>query len=125
MGRDGPVFIRAKRAVIFGSGGYTQNSEMMLNHQPGPIFGGCAVPTNQGDLINIGIRAGTKLGNMVNAWRAQLVVEEALQVRSVSRDIWQPPGDSMILVNKYGTRVVDEKRNYHDPHTCSLRLGRT
>ena len=113
-GPDGPVFIRAKRAVIFGSGGYTQNSEMMLNHQPGPIFGGCAVPTNQGDLINIGIRAGTKLGNMVNAWRAQLVVEEALQVRSVSRDIWQPPGDSMILVNKYGTRVVDEKRNYHD-----------
>jgi 3-oxosteroid 1-dehydrogenase len=112
--QDGTVSFRARKAVIFGSGGYTQNPELVANHQPGPIFGGCAVPTNQGDLIDIGIRAGTKLGNMVNAWRAQLVVEEALQVRSVSRDIWQPPGDSMVLVNKYGMRVVDEKRNYHD-----------
>lgn len=114
IGPDGPVFFRAKKAVIFGSGGYTHNPEMMLNFQPGPIFGGCAVPTNQGDLVNMGIRAGTKLGNMVNAWRAQLVLEEALQIRSVSRDIWQPPGDSMILVNKYGSRVVDEKRNYSE-----------
>ena len=110
----GPSLLRARKAVIFASGGYTQNPELVENFQPGPIFGGCAVPTNQGDFISIGIRAGARLGNMVNAWRAQLVVEEALQTRSVARDIWQPPGDSMILVNKYGVRVVDEKRNYHE-----------
>ncbi len=110
----GPALIRARKAVVFASGGYTQNPELVENYQPGPIFGGCAVPTNQGDFISIGIRAGAKLGNMVNAWRAQLVVEEALQVRSVARDLWQPPGDSMILVNRHGVRVVDEKRNYHE-----------
>ncbi len=111
---EGPVFLRANKGVVFGSGGYTHDSQLVVNFQPGPIFGGCAVPTNQGDFIRIGIEAGAMLGNMVNAWRAQLVLESALESASVPRDIWQPPGDSMILVNKFGRRVVDEKRNYHE-----------
>jgi succinate dehydrogenase/fumarate reductase flavoprotein subunit len=111
---DGPIHVRANKGVVFGSGGFTHNADLMLNFQPGPVWGGCAVPTNQGDLIKIGLRNGTRLGNMINAWRAELVVESAMESASVSRDIWQPPGDSMILVNKYGRRVVDEKRNYHE-----------
>src|SRR6266404_5309032 len=111
---EGPVYLRANKGVVFGSGGYTHDSQLVVNFQPGPIFGGCAVPTNQGDFIRIGIEAGAMLGNMVNAWRAQLVLESALESASVPRDIWQPPGDSMILVNKFGRRVVDEKRNYHE-----------
>jgi succinate dehydrogenase/fumarate reductase flavoprotein subunit len=111
---SGDVAIRARKAVVFGSGGYTHNPELMLNFQPGPIFGGCAVPTNQGDFIRIGALLGAKLGNMVNAWRAQLILEDALRSASVSRDIWQVPGDSVMLVNRLGRRVVDEKRNYHD-----------
>ena len=35
---------RARKAVIFGSGGYTHNAEMMLHFQRGPHFGGCAAP---------------------------------------------------------------------------------
>jgi succinate dehydrogenase/fumarate reductase flavoprotein subunit len=111
---DGAVFIRAKKGVVFGSGGFTHNPELMSNFQPGPSWGGCAVPTNQGDLVKMGIRSGAKLGNMVNAWRAQLILESAMESASVPRDVWQPPGDSMILVNKHGRRVVDEKRNYHE-----------
>jgi 3-oxosteroid 1-dehydrogenase len=112
---DGAVMdLRARKAVVFASGGFTHNQELMINFQPGPVWGGCAVPTNQGDLIKIGIRNGTKLGNMVNAWRAQLVLESALDAPSVAQDVWQPPGDSMILVNKHGRRVVDEKRNYNE-----------
>ena len=111
---SGDVAIRARKAVVFGSGGYTHNPELMLNFQPGPIFGGCAVPTNQGDFIRIGALLGAKLGNMVNAWRAQLILEDALRSASVSRDIWQVPGDSVMLVNRLGRRVVDETRNYHD-----------
>lgn len=111
---QGPIFIRANKGVVFGSGGFTHNPELMLNFQPAPNWGGCAVPTNQGDLIRIGMRSGVKLGNMVNAWRAELVLESAMESASVSRDVWQPPGDSMMLVNKYGRRVVDEKRNYHE-----------
>jgi succinate dehydrogenase/fumarate reductase flavoprotein subunit len=100
--------------VVFGSGGFTHNPELITNFQAGPVWGGCAVPTNQGDFVRIGSGNGAKLGNMANAWRAQLVVELALATPSVSQDVWQPPGDSMILVNKYGRRVVNEKRNYHE-----------
>ncbi|RQR27564.1 FAD-dependent oxidoreductase [Burkholderia sp. Bp9142] len=111
---DGTIFVRAKKGVVFGSGGFTHNPDLMLNFQPGPSWGGCAVPTNQGDLVKIGVRNGAKIGNMVNAWRAELLLESAMESASVPRDIWQPPGDSMILVNKHGRRVVDEKRNYHE-----------
>jgi succinate dehydrogenase/fumarate reductase flavoprotein subunit len=111
---NGPIAIRARKAVVFGSGGFTHNPELMTSFQAGPSWGGCAVPTNQGDFVRIGSSHGAKLGNMGNAWRAQLVLELALATPSVAQDVWQPPGDSMILVNKYGRRVVNEKRNYHE-----------
>ena len=42
--RDGrPVTIRARKAVVFGSGGFTANPELCLNFLRGPIFGGCTV----------------------------------------------------------------------------------
>jgi len=41
------VRIRARKGVIFGSGGFTQNRDLMQQFQPGPTFGGCAVPTNE------------------------------------------------------------------------------
>ena len=110
----GPISVRARKAVVFGSGGFTHNPELMTSFQAGPSWGGCAVPTNQGDFVRIGSSNGAKLGNMANAWRAQLVLELALATPSVPQDVWQPPGDSMILVNKYGRRVVNEKRNYHE-----------
>jgi 3-oxosteroid 1-dehydrogenase len=111
---EGTSLIRAKKAVIFASGGFTHNPGLVLNFQPAPNWGGCAVPTNQGDFVRLGIEAGAMLGNMVNAWRAQLLLESALESASVPRDLWQPPGDSMILVNKYAQRVVNEKRNYNE-----------
>lgn len=106
--------IHARRGVVFASGGYTHNPELMLNFQAGPVWGGCAVPTNQGDFVKAGIEQGAKIGNMANAWRAELILEQALEFPSVPKDVWQPSGDSMIVVNKYGERVYDEKRNYHD-----------
>jgi 3-oxosteroid 1-dehydrogenase len=111
---DGPISVRARKAVVFGSGGFTHNQELMANFQALPNWGGCAVPTNRGDFVRIGSSHGAKLGNMANAWRAELVLELALETPSVAQDVWQPPGDSMILVNKYGRRVVNEKRNYHE-----------
>jgi len=111
---DKTVSVRARRAVIFGTGGYTYNKELLQSHQVGPVYGGCGVPTCTGDFIPIATAAGAKLGNMGGAWRAQIVLEEALQYISVPNDVWQPQGDSMVIVNKYGHRVFNEKRNYHD-----------
>ncbi|MBI4301921.1 MAG: FAD-dependent oxidoreductase [Chloroflexi bacterium] len=108
------VTVRSRKGVVFGSGGYTHNRELVLNFQPGPIFGGCAVPTAEGDFIYVAEAIGAKLGNMPGAWHAEIVLEQALEFSSVPNDVWQPIGDSMILVNKYGKRVVSEKRNYND-----------
>lgn len=106
--------IRARKGVIFGSGGFGQNPELLLNYQPAPIFGACAVPGAEGDFVKIGQKVGAKLGNMAGSWHVEVLLEQAIEVRSMPRVIVQPPGDSMILVNKHGKRVVGEKRNYHD-----------
>jgi 3-oxosteroid 1-dehydrogenase len=111
---DKIVRLRARKAVIFGSGGFAHNKEMMRNFQPAPVYGTCSVPTSEGDFVTMAQAVGAKLGNLNNAWRMQVVLEHTLDLPSVPRGIWQPPGDSMILVNKYGERVVNEKHNYHD-----------
>jgi succinate dehydrogenase/fumarate reductase flavoprotein subunit len=87
---------------------------MRENYLRGPIFGGCAVPTNEGDLVNIAIDTGVDLGNMNNAWWAQIPVEQALANTSTPSDIFAVPGDSMIQVNRYGRRVVNEKIQYNE-----------
>src|SRR5690606_20604152 len=68
---DGTRLVRASKGVIFGSGGFTQNEEMRYNYLRAPVLGGCAVPSNQGDLVNMAIEVGSKLGNMNEAWLQQ------------------------------------------------------
>ncbi len=106
---------RAKKAVVFGTGGFTQDPAKALNYLRGPVFGGCGVPTCTGDFIDIGIALGARLGNMNNAWWLQLPLEIAVTSTSVSgADIWIPYGDSMVIVNKYGDRVTSEKMVYNE-----------
>ena len=109
-----PVRVRARRGVVFASGGYTHNAELVRHYQPGPIHGGCAVPTNEGDFVYMAQALGAKLGLMWSAWRAQVVLEQALAFPSTPDDVFMPPGDSMILVNRLGVRVVNEKTNYNE-----------
>lgn len=104
----------ANKGVIFGSGGYSHNAEYMLQFQRGPHFGGCSVPTNTGDLIRMSGTIGARLGNTAGAFRAQSMVEVYLQNPGGSSNVFYLPGDSMILVNKYGKRIMNEKRNYTD-----------
>lgn len=108
------VRVRAKQGVVFASGGFTHNAEMMRQYQPGPGYGGCAVPTNTGDFVSIGQSLGAKLGNMASAWRAEIVLEQALRSPSTPDDVFLPPGDSMVLVNRTGRRVVNETSNYNE-----------
>jgi 3-oxosteroid 1-dehydrogenase len=113
--QDGtPVRVRTRQGVVFGSGGFTHNPELMLSFQPGPSYGGCAVPTNTGDFVTIAQALGAKLGNMGSAWRAEIVLEQALRSPSTPDDVFLPPGDSMMLVNRTGRRVVNETSNYNE-----------
>lgn len=104
------VTVRGRKGVVFGTGGFTHNRELILHFQLGPMYGGCAVPSAEGDLVYIAQAIGAKLGNMTGAWHAEIVLEQALDFSSVPSDVWQPVGDSMVLVNKYGQRVVNEDR---------------
>lgn len=105
---------QARKAVIFGSGGYSHNPELMLHFQRGPHFGGCSAPTNTGDLVYMSGEIGGKLGNMAGAFRAQSIFEKVLANPGGSNNVFYVAGDSMLQVNKYGKRFVDEKRNYTD-----------
>jgi len=106
--------IRTRRGIVFGTGGFAHNRDYLQNFHVRPVIGGCAVPSNTGDFLTIASRLGVSLGNMSGAWHAQVVLEEALQYPSVPNDVWTPPGDSIVLVNCAGRRIVNEKRNYHD-----------
>ena len=105
--------IRARKGVIFGSGGFAHNPELTHRYQRA-LYGACAAPGSTGDFIAMATQAGAALGRMDSAWRSQVVLESALQNSVVGAAVNIPPADSMVLVNKHGKRVVNEKRNYND-----------
>ncbi len=112
---DGQVVsLRARKAVIFATGGYVHNPDFVANYQRSRLYGSCAMPWATGDFINIAGAGGARLGNMGGAWRTQILLEEALQSSKLAAGVFYPPGDSMLQVNKYGVRVVNENRNYND-----------
>jgi succinate dehydrogenase/fumarate reductase flavoprotein subunit len=104
----------ARRGVIFGSGGFVHDRELARAYLRGPVLGGAASETASGDFVRIGIEAGAQLGNMSHAWWDQVVVEHAITVPSTIKDVYSPYGDSMLMVNKHGVRVVNEKAVYNE-----------
>src|SRR3546814_19479403 len=49
------VSFGARKGVIFATGGFTYHREMINLHQTVPVYGGCGVPTNAGDLVSISL----------------------------------------------------------------------
>lgn len=108
------VSVRARKAVIFASGGFVHDPDMVDTYLRQRLYGSCAMPSATGDFVRIAAAAGARLGNMTGAWRTQVVLDEALQSRMLGAGVFFPPGDSMLQVNRFGRRVVNEKRNYND-----------
>ena len=104
--------VMTRGGVVFGSGGFAHSPELRHRFLRGPIAGGSGVPTNTGDLVELATRAGAELGGMHNGWWNQQVVEALDDDAPSVLDVWSVPGDGMILVNRLGARVVDEKREY-------------
>ncbi len=107
------IRIGARKAVIFGTGGYAHNLDLVGLHQTA-LYGSCAMPGSTGDFIPIAGAAGAAMGTLDGAWRTQVLLEEALENRELGVCAFFLPGDSMVLLNKYGRRVVNEKRCYND-----------
>ena len=106
--------IRARKGVIFGSGGFARNEDMMRHMMPAPYYGGCSAPTNEGDFLRISSALGAKLGNLHNVWRNEGLFEQAIADTGAYNCTWFLNGDSFLQVNKHGERYVNEKRNYQD-----------
>jgi 3-oxosteroid 1-dehydrogenase len=106
--------IRARKGVVFGSGGFVRNADMMHNFVSIPHYGGCGAPTNEGDFIKIASAVQAKLGNLHNIWRNEGLFEQAIASDTAYNCIFFYSGDSFLMVNKKGRRFVNEKRNYQD-----------
>jgi 3-oxosteroid 1-dehydrogenase len=104
--------IHARQAVIFGSGGFAHNVELVERHLPVGVYGGCAVPTSQGDLITLTQGLDVELAHLDQAWWGEVPVEVALENRETPVLLFYPFGDSMFYVNAEGRRVVNEKKVY-------------
>ncbi|RJG02479.1 FAD-dependent oxidoreductase [Noviherbaspirillum sedimenti] len=110
----GQLRFRAKKAVVFGTGGFTHDPELRRDFLGGNIVGGCAANSNEGDLIRISSPLGMQLGNMNHAWNCPVVYEKAVAKEGSMWGAFMPSGDSMVFVNKYGRRVVNEKLQYNE-----------
>jgi succinate dehydrogenase/fumarate reductase flavoprotein subunit len=108
------VRIRARKAVIFATGGFTHNVELRKNFLNGPIYGGCAAPSNEGDFVQMAGTLGAQLRNMNYAWSCPVPLEKAVARDGSMSGMFSVAGDSMIFVNKYGRRTVNEKLQYNE-----------
>jgi 3-oxosteroid 1-dehydrogenase len=110
-GRD-TVLVRARRGIVFATGGFTHDVDLCEEFLRGPIVGGCAHDSAVGDIFRILSGQEVRLGAMADAWWAEAPVEFALRHRATETDLFMPFGDSMIFVNRKGHRVMSEKLPY-------------
>jgi succinate dehydrogenase/fumarate reductase flavoprotein subunit len=111
---DGDVELFGRRGVFFGTGGYVHNQKLRDEHWPGRLYGGCPVITSRGDFIELTEKLGVELENMGHGWGTQHPVELMLADGEVAEHVGVYPGDSNLMVNAGGRRVVNEKLIYHE-----------
>jgi succinate dehydrogenase/fumarate reductase flavoprotein subunit len=120
--KDRTFAVHAKRGVLFATGGFTHNPELMSDHMSTPVRLGGASKGSRGDFMRIGASLGAKLHNTAAAWLAPIPLEALVRdPQSVTTNIFALRGDSMIMVNKYGHRTVNEKLPYHELGRSMLR----
>ncbi|MFI8229907.1 3-oxosteroid 1-dehydrogenase [Streptomyces sp. NPDC085900] len=119
--RDGgPGLVRARRAVVVGSGGFEHNAAMRSQYQQQPIGTDWTVGAkeNTGDGIRAGQRAGAALGLMDDAWWGPAIpLPDQPYFCLAERTL---PGG--LLVNAAGARFVNEAGPYSDVVHTMYRL---
>jgi 3-oxosteroid 1-dehydrogenase len=108
------VALGARRATVFASGGYARNPRLRDELLAGPVFGTCAAAGSTGAFAEIATQLGAPLRTTAYPWLAPAVLERALRNRPDFELTNQLPGDSMLVVDHRGVRVVNEKLQYNE-----------
>ncbi|MFN8197041.1 MAG: FAD-dependent oxidoreductase [Nakamurella multipartita] len=113
----------ARKAVIFATGGFTHDAELRKNYLSLPLYPGCGARTNEGDFVRIAGWAGAQLRNMNYAWMCPISLEGSIAGDPALTGVFSHGGDSMIMVDAAGRRVVNEKLQYNELAQEFLPLG--
>jgi 3-oxosteroid 1-dehydrogenase len=103
--------VRARGGVVFATGGFAHDERLRSAHLRGPVAGSVAAAGSTGDLVGIAEALGARLANMNEAWLSPMVLDHGTEPVSGA---FRLPGDSMVLLNRYGQRCVNEKFTYNE-----------
>jgi len=73
---SGAINVRARKAVIFTSGGFFHNEAMLLRLLRGTVWGATAPYTNTGVLMEVAEELGAMTENTDSLWWGQMGIEE-------------------------------------------------
>ncbi|MDT4937010.1 MAG: 3-oxosteroid 1-dehydrogenase [Pseudonocardiales bacterium] len=111
---SGEVSVRARNGVIFASGGFFHDEQLRTELLRGTVWGVTAPAANTGAFLRIAQTLGAATENTDSLWFGQQAIEDVLDThRSDVMAFWLF-GDSMVLVNRHGVRVVNEKAHYNE-----------
>ncbi|MGW4487667.1 FAD-dependent oxidoreductase [Amycolatopsis sp. NPDC004368] len=106
------VRVRARKGVVFATGGFGHDERLRGDHLGVPAYPGCAALTNEGDFLRIASTLGAQLATMNHAWMCPVPLERAGRADLVG--MFSVAGDSMVFVDRHGERVVNEKLPYNE-----------
>ncbi|MEC4272175.1 FAD-binding protein [Adlercreutzia sp. R25] len=126
---NGTIAVKARYAVILGTGGFDHNKAMMEAFIPNPMYATNAIETNTGDGHLMAMELGADLRNMKESFRMAFTpIEEEMNYaitdlsaddgktvnteQSTGRMMLGPGQAGSIVVNRHGQRFVDESTSY-------------
>jgi hypothetical protein len=80
----------------------------------GTVWGVTAPATNTGAFLRIAQSLGAMTENTDSLWYGQQAIEQVLESHRADTMAFWLYGDSMVLVNRHGVRVVNEKAHYNE-----------
>ena len=121
------IAIKARYAVVLGTGGFDQNREMVTHYVNHPIYSTCALETNTGDGHIMAMELGANMRNMNKVFNmaynmmghpdryvsVDLSLDQGVINSEEQNPLWLNPGQTgTVIVNKHGERFCCEGASY-------------
>ena len=120
------IAIKARYAVVLGTGGYDQNREMVKHYINHPVYSTCSIDTNTGDGFIMAAELGANMRNMNEAFyqnfnmmgnpdcytSVDISLDDGTTCSEARTRLWNPGAVGSIMVNKHGERFGCEGASY-------------